>query len=185
MEKKQTRIIEILIVAANLAIIAFVVNLYLRKIIILEVLLASFFCNVLILSLGFFIFYQYQRLKKLAKELGFKYIKSSFPHPKYEGHYKSHWWQLHFVSRETGDKWGMPMTYIKLQWKEPKKFDEYKLHKYNDRKIGMSKIVEIKYIVRDSKNYLLLKRAWYTFNKKKIYHLMDLLLKIARESEIK
>ncbi|MEM3374549.1 MAG: hypothetical protein QXE31_04995 [Candidatus Woesearchaeota archaeon] len=121
----------------------------------------------------------------MAKSLDFKYIEGSFPYPKFEGYYKNNWFQLHFVSRDYGSNWGQPRLYVKLQYKEQKFFDENKLKKYQGYIYKGNKIVEIKHIIRDYKNYLLLKREFITFNKNKIIMLMNFLINVAKETEIK
>jgi hypothetical protein len=70
-------------------------------------------------------------------------------------------------------------------WKKPKHFNEEKFDKYKNRKYKENNLLEVKHVIRDYKNYLLLKRTGFTFDKEKIYELMDLLLKIAVESEIR
>lgn len=167
-------------------ILSIVIYLYYKRIIFFELFIALFFVYFLILSFVIFLyFFVYKRIYNLAKELNFKYLEGSFPHPKLEGYYKNNWFQLHYVSRDYGSNWGKPRTYIKLQFKELKKFDESKLIKYNNYNFNDHKIVEIKHIIRDYKNYLLLKMEWPTFNKKKVYQLMDFLIKVAKEAEIK
>jgi hypothetical protein len=86
---------------------------------------------------------------------------------------------------ERGEVTGMLRTYIKLQWKDEKKFNPVKLRRYKNYLYKGEKILSIEHITRPYKNYLLMKRSWYTFNKKKIHSLMDLLLKVAKEAEIR
>jgi hypothetical protein len=185
MEKTRNFLIKGIIILMNLVTLIIFILLYLNKIILFEIFLALVFLQFLLFGLILFIYVQYKRVHKLARELNFKYMKGTFPHPKFEGTYKKNWWQIHYLSKETGNQWGMPRTYIKLQWKTPKKFDDNKLYKYTNLKHGDSRIIGIKHVIRDYKNYLLLKRPLFTFNKKKIHSLMDLLLKVAKESEIK
>ncbi len=169
----------------NIVSLMSIILLYFYKIIIFELFLALIFFQALICCVSLFLYYIYKRLQKLANALNFKYIKGSFPHPKFEGYYKNKWWQLHFVSKEEGEQWGKPRTYVKLQYKDLKKYDEEILKKYKNLKLNGNKIVEVKHVVREYKNYLLLKRDLPTLNKKKICELMDLLLKIEKEAEIK
>jgi hypothetical protein len=185
MEKTKSFAIKGIVVLLNIVLLVSIILFYLNKVFIFETFLALVFLQGLLCALAIFIYYQYSRVKKLAKELDFKYLKGSFPHPKFEGQYKNNWWQIHYLSKEEGSQWGMPRTYIKLQWKTQKKFDDNILFKYKNIQNGDSKIIEIKHIVREHKNYLLLKRTLFTFDKRKIHGLMDLLLKIAKESEIK
>jgi hypothetical protein len=185
MEKKTVFILQGIVVLFNIITLIALILLYLNNTILFEIFLALAFLQFLLFVLTLFIYLQYKRVQKFARELGFKYIKGTFPHPKFEGTYKKNWWQIHYLSRETGSQWGMPRTYIKLQWKTPKKFDDNKLYKYTNIKHGDSRIMEIRHVVRDYKNYLLLKRPLFTFNKKKLHSLMELLLKVAKESEIK
>ena len=124
-------------------------------------------------------------IKKLAHKLGFELITPFYMQPRIQGTYNKNWWQIHFVSKETGKDPGVLRTYIKLQFKKPKKFDEDKLKKYKNFISKNCRILTIKHIVRPHKNYLLLKRSWFTFNEKDIKEMMDLLLKVSKEAEIK
>jgi hypothetical protein len=185
MEKSKSIAIKAIVFMLHFAIFIVDIFLYLNKIIIFEAFLALLFLQGLTCGIMFFVYYQYKRLQNLARSLDFKYLKGSFPHPKYEGHYKNNWWQLHFVSKETGEQWGLPRVYIKMQWKKTKHFNEGYFDKYKNMKYRENNILEVKHVIRDYKNYLLLKRNGFTFNKEKIHELMDLLLKIAAESEIR
>ncbi|NTV22828.1 MAG: hypothetical protein HGA85_00445 [Nanoarchaeota archaeon] len=159
--------------------------LYLNGKIIFELLLALLFLQSLISGLMLFTYFLYKKFQRLADNLGFIYIQGTFMHPKFEGHYKGKWFQLHFVSKETGGDWGVPMTYVKLQWKEKKTFDDKKLAAHNRKDYKHSSIIEIKHVVRDYKNYLLLKRRWFTFSPKKIEELMDLLISLSESAKKK
>jgi hypothetical protein len=185
MERKKSITIKLIIFLVNIVIFISMMLLYLNNILIFEGVMALLFFQALFCGIALFLYSMYKRLQSLARSLNFKYLKDSFPHPKFEGHYKNNWWQLHFTSKEEGQQWGMPRTYIKLQYKEKKEFDVPGYSKYSNIDFKGNRIIEIRHIVRDYKNYLLLKRAWFTFDKKKIYELMDLLLKVAAESEIK
>jgi hypothetical protein len=158
---------------------------FLYDMIIFEAFIALIFLQTLICGLMLFLYFQYKRLQSLARTLNFKYLTGTFPHPKFEGDYKKNWWQLHFLSKDEGEQWGMPRTYIKLQWKEKKLFDAAKLEKYRNIDYKGNKIIEVKHVARENKNYLLLKRVLITFDKKRIYELMDFLLDIARKAQIK
>ncbi|MEM2139185.1 MAG: hypothetical protein QXM96_03455 [Candidatus Woesearchaeota archaeon] len=159
---------------------------YYKKIIIPELFRAVVFLYFLVLFFFFSMyFFVYRRIYKLAKALDFKYLEGSFPHPKFEGYYKNNWFQIHYVSRDHGSNWGQPRTYIKLQHKDLKNYDINKLKKYENYVLKSNKnthkIVEIKHIIRDYKNYLLLKREYPTFNINRIKELMDFLIQVEKE----
>jgi len=125
------------------------------------------------------------RIKKTGKKLGFKLITPIYLQPRLEGTYQRNWWQIHYRSKETGGNPGLLRTYIKLQFKARKNFSKEKLGKYRNYDFNGQKIIVVKHLVRPHKSYLLLKRTGFTFNKKDIIDLMDLLLKIAKQAEIK
>ena len=184
MKKSKSIIIKLTVFVLNLIFFTSTILLYNNNTIVFEAVVALLFLQVLFCGMMFFLYYQYKRLQSLARSLDFKYLKGSFPHPKFEGHYKNNWWQLHFLSKETGEQWGLPRTYIKLQWKKPKQFNDVKFFKFKNTNYKGNNLLEVKHVMRDYKNYLLLKRVGFTFNKEKIHELMNLLLKIAAESEI-
>lgn len=186
MKKSIKIIIKIWIILFNIIFFFTNIYLYLSKIIIYELFLAIIFFQILFVSISLALYlFVYKKLQNLAKELNFRYLKGSFPHPKFEGYYKNNWFQLHYVSRDYGSNWGQPRIYIKLQYKEPKKFDDLELKKYNNYYYKEHKIVEINHIIRDYKNYLLLKREWPTFQKTKIQDLMNFLIELSNKTEIK
>ncbi len=158
---------------------------YLKEMLPFLVLRAILFIYVLSIVLVALRLYFINIVKKLGKELKFKLITPFYLQPRLEGTYKNNWWQIHFVSKETGKDPGVLRTYIKLQYKQNKKFDENKLKKYRNYLFHKKKVIVVKHITRPNKNYLLLKRDWFTFNKKELCGLMDLLLKISKESQIK
>lgn len=143
-----------------------------------------FFYSLSLVLLIIRIYFMYY-VNKFAKSLGFKVITPFYMQPKLEGIYKNNWWQIHFVNKETGTSPAILRTYIKLQWKTKKKFAEQKFRKYDNLVYKGSRIISINHIVRETKNYLLLKKAWFSFDKKHTHKLMDLLLKISKEAEIK
>jgi hypothetical protein len=159
--------------------------LYLKTDISYLVLRAITFLYVLCIFLLLIRLYFIEKIKKFGESIGFQLTTPFYLQPKLEGHYKGNWWQIHYVSKEAGKNPSILRTYIKLQWKVIKEFDTPKLDKYDDSKYKGHDILTIKHIVRPYKNYLLLKRKGFTFNKLKIYELMDLLLRVAKESEVK
>ena len=185
MDKKISMMIKLLIFLGNLVFLLLIFILFLDQKIIFEALLALLFMQSLFCGIALFLYSMYKKFQKLARQFNFKYLRGSFPHPKFEGYFKKNWWQLHFVSKEEGEQWGVPRTYIKLQFKKPKKFDEKILKNYRNIVYKGHRVMEIKYIDRDYKSYLLLKRTWFIFEKTKIIQLMELLLKVADEAKIK
>jgi len=151
--------------------------IYLRAILFLYVL------STVIISLRL---YFIEMVKRLGNRLGgFKLITPFYLQPRLEGTYKNNWWQIHYVSKETGKDPGVLRTYIKLQYKKPKRFDEKKLKAYRNYCYKNCRIITIKHITRPYKNYLLLKRNKFTFNESERKDMMDFLLKVARQTRIK
>jgi len=183
MEKKKSILIKAIVFILNFLILLLMIFLYLSGMIIMEVLLALLFLQSLACGMMLFIYLLYKKFQQVGRQLGFRYIKGSWTHPKFEGHYKKNWFQVHYISKETGDQWGVPRTYIKLQFKEKREFDQKKLKKYNTLDYRGNRIVSLSHVERNYKNYLLLKRQTFTFNVKKIHQLMDLLIRIAEEAK--
>ena len=128
----------------------------------------------------------YKSCEKLALSLKFRLVTAGFlEQARFEGMYKKNWWQIHFASRPYGEYWGMPRTYIKLQYKGKKRFDNKVLKKYLNKKFNGLKIDSVEHVVRPYKNYLLMKLTWFVFNKEKLQKLMDFLIKISEESLVK
>ncbi len=163
-------------------VMLFTVFLYIRSELsaaLLRALLFLYFLSLILVALRiYFIFF----VSKFAKGMGFELTTPFYLQPKIEGTYRENWWEIHFVNKETGRSPSILRTYIKLQWHHKKEFDSKKLSKYANTHYKGSKIIAVKHISRGYKDYLLLKRAWYTFDKKKICGLMDFLLKIAKDA---
>lgn len=185
MKKFQKYAIEIMFFIINILFLALITYLLIEDIIIFEIFMALLFAQVLgsCFILGFY--YLHNKFKKLAKDLNFDFITRFMEQPRMEGTYKKNWWQIHFSSRAYGEYWGLPRTYIKLQFKEKKKFNTNLLLKYVGCDHGNCKINNIEHIQRPYKNYLLMRVKYYVTKKEEILKLMDLLLKVAKESEIK
>ncbi len=149
------------------------------------VLRATIFAYLLAIIITGFRLYFVSIVKNLAEKLGFKHITPFFVQQRIEGHYKKNWFQIHYRSKETGNDPGVLRTYVKLQFKKKKRFDKRVLQKYRNYKLKDHNIIIIKHLKRPYKNYLLLKRSWYTFDEKKIKELMDFLIKVAEEAELK
>jgi len=145
---------------------------------------AIFFLYVLVLFIVGLRIHTLSKIKELSVALDFELITPFYLQPKIEGTYKKNWFQVHYVSKETGRDPGVLRTYVKLQYKKKKRFNTEKLKKYSNYDFGKDKIIVVKHIERKYKNYLLLKRSGYTFDKSKITALMDFLLKVAKESEL-
>jgi hypothetical protein len=124
-------------------------------------------------------------VKDFAKKIGFEVVTPFYIQPKLEGYYKNNWFQIHYVSKETGKSPSLLRTYIKLQYKKIKHFDTEELDKYDDKPYKEYQLLTVKHIIREDKNYLLLKSKWFIFDERKIHELMDLLLKISREAEVR
>jgi hypothetical protein len=120
-------------------------------------------------------------MTRTAKKLRFRIITGFFDQPKLVGHYRHNYWQLHFRNKETGATPIVLRTYVKLIFKEKKKYDIKKL----DKEIGTVhgyKIIALKHIIRDDKNYLLMKVGGFIFSTKALKHLMDELMRINEEA---
>jgi hypothetical protein len=150
--------------------------------IVFRAILFLYFLCVFILILRL-MFLKY--VKDFAKKIGFEVITPFYLQPKLEGYYKDNWFQIHYVSKETGKSPSLLRTYVKLQYKSLKHFDKAKLDRYDDKPYKDFQILTIKHIIREEKNYLLLKSKWFTFDKTKIHELMDLLLKVSKDAEVK
>ena len=123
-------------------------------------------------------------ITRTAKRLRFRIITGYFEQPKMMGHYKHHLWQLHYREKESGHFPGVLRTYVKLIFNENKKFDTKKLEKLVEEIQGV-KIFKVKHIVKENKNYLLMKAYGFIFSKDIIHSLMDELLLICEKTEIK
>jgi len=182
---KQKIIIKAFVFLVNLVILLTLIISVFRNLIIMELFLALIFLQILINAYLLFNYYIYKRAQILAKKMKFQFLTLFNEQPRLEGVYKKNWWQIHFASRFYGEYWGSPRTYIKLQFKDKKSFKKQILSKYSDYAYKDMSIDSVDLILRPYKNYLLMKAKWYLFNKKEIHQLMDLLLKIAKEAEIK
>lgn len=186
MAKTQSVIIKIVFIIVNLAIFSMLLLLLINNIVLLEIFLALVLVQLLVSGFFFARYLMYKSCNKLALNLKFRLVTTGFlEQARFEGMYKKNWWQIHFASRPYGEYWGMPRTYIKLQYKDKKKFDNKILRKYIKHKYNGLKVDSVEHIVRPYKNYLLMKLTWFVFNKEKLHELMDLLLKISKEAEIK
>jgi len=101
--------------------------------------------------------------------------------PRMEGTYKKNWFQIHFASRSYGEYWGVPRTYIKLQFKEDKKFDEKILSTYSNKEFKGMNIININHIKRSYKNYLILRVNYFILDMNKIKQLMDYLIDVSKK----
>lgn len=186
MAKTQSVIIKIVFVLVNLVIFSMLLLLLVNNIIFAEIFLALVLVQLLVSGFLFVRYLMYKSCNKLALNLKFRLVTTGFlEQARFEGMYKKNWWQIHFASRPYGEYWGMPRTYIKLQYKEKKKFDNNVLNKYMNYQFHGLKIDSVEHVVRPYKNYLLMKLTWFVFNKEKLQKLMDLLIKISKESDIK
>ena len=186
MAKTQSVIIKIVYVLGNLTIFSVLLLLLVNNIVLPEIFLALVLVQLLVSGFFFTRYLMYKSCNKLALSLKFRLVTTGFlEQARFEGMYKKNWWQIHFASRPYGEYWGMPRTYIKLQYKEKKKFDNKILKKYTNNQFNGLKIDSIEHVVRPYKNYLLMKLTWFVFNKEKLQKLMDFLIKISRESQLK
>ena len=186
MAKKQSLVIKIAFALINMAIFSMFLLLLINNIIFPEIFLALVLVQLLVSGFFFARYLMYKNCKKLALSLKFRLFTTGFlEQARFEGMYKKNWWQIHFASRPYGKYWGMPRTYIKLQYKDKKKFDNKILKKYVNHKYNGLKIDSVEHVVRPYKNYLLMKLTWFVFSKEKLQKLMDFLIKISRESQLK
>lgn len=184
--KKQNRfIIEILYFVINILCLGLITYLLIMNYIIFEIFMALIFIQVLGSFFVLFFYLFHEKMKKLAKVLKFDFMTRFMEQPRMEGDFKKNWFQIHFSSRSYGEYWGLPRTYIKLQYKEKKEFDKAVLSKYKPYTLNSNFIDNVEYIKRPYKNYLLMRIKYYVLDKNKIKDLMDFLLKVAKEAEIK
>lgn len=176
--------VKICTILVNLVYLGTSILLFFKGAISMQLLIALVFLQSLIMGLLLFNYILYIKFQDLAKGLGFRYLTLFLEQPRMEGKYKNNTFQLHFKQMERGEVTGMLRSYIKLQWKEDKFFDDKILEKYTNYRYKSNKIISIDHIVRTYKNYLLLRREWFTFDKKNICDLMDLLIKVSKEAEI-
>ena len=172
-------------VLASLFYFGLITHLFLAGEIILEIYLLLVLLQILLsaFAMGFYIIHI--MFKNLANKLKFHFITRFMEQPRMEGNYRDNWWQLHFASRAYGEYWGMPRTYVKLQFREEKKYNRKKLAGYSNYDLNGIKIDSIQHMVRPYKNYLLMKVKGYVMDKKKITALMDFLMKAEKESRAK
>jgi len=181
MGKVERLLIKIEFVLLNLVLITGLIFLYVQKYIKYEIFMASIFLVVLF-SGGFLLKYIFfRKIKALGHKLDFQYVTGFLEQPRLEGMYKDNWFQLHYCSRFNGKYWGLPRTYIKLQFKNKKEFDQKKLEKYIGKFKGM-KIDSLEHVKRTYKNYLLMKMQYYVTDIKKVEKLMDHLIEISKTS---
>jgi len=183
--KEKKWIIELLFSLVNILSLVTLYYLYAEKILISEIILALLLLQLLGSAFILFRYYLHEAIKNMGKKIGFRNITRFLEQSRLEGVYKKNWFQIHFASRDYGEYWGVPKTYIKLQYREPKKYDKNILEKYTDKMFYGMKIDGVNHIKRSYKNYLLMRVNWYIINKKKITQLMDKLLKIEKEAKIK
>ncbi len=184
--KKKSLAVKIAFVMINLAVFSVFLLLLINNIIFLEIFLALVLVQLVVSCFFFARYLMYKNCKKLALSLKFRLFTTGFlEQARFEGIYKKNWWQIHFASRPYGEYWGMPRTYIKLQYKDKKKFDNKIMKKYMNYQFNGLKIDSVEHVVRPYKNYLLMKLTWFVFNKEKLQKLMDLLLKISNKAKIK
>jgi len=152
---------------------------------ILEMLFFKPFIFFYILAVILLVFrlYFYKTIRSVAHSMGFSIVTSIFHQPKIEGTYKGHHWQIHYRSKEAGKFGGILRTYIKLISKKPMKFDVGKLASVAQEHKGF-RIIAVRHIIREDKNYLLMKVSTYIFDKKKLHELMDHLIQIRKEAEL-
>ena len=177
--------VKVIIVILNIIILSTFIWLYLANFIIFEILLALIFVQILISGFFAVIYFFHHKFKKLALKLKFQFLTRFLEQPRMEGTYKNNWWQIHFASRSYSEYWGVPRTYIKLQFKTDHNFDNKKLLKYINYKYEGIEVYNIVHIKRPYKNYLLMRINWYVLNHKEIHHLMDFLLNVAKDAKKK
>ena len=182
MKKYQRYFVEILFYIVNILYLGLVTFLLLKDYIIFEVFMALLFVQVMGSMLILFFYYLHSKVKKLANSLKFDFITRFMEQPRMEGTYKKNWFQIHFTSRSYGEYWGLPRTYIKLQFKENKNFDVDVLFKYKEYVLNNNIINNIEHIKRGYKNYLLMRVKYYILKPNELLHLMDLLLKISKKA---
>lgn len=185
MGNKEKRIVEIIFIFANIFIL--ILNGFLLKydFIIFELFLPILLIQILLSLFLIGMYILHKNLKKLANDLNFHFTTRFLEQPRMEGTYKNNWWQIHFTSRDYSKYWGLPRTYLKLQFKEDKTFNEKILKGYVNCEKDHCNIINIQHIKRPFKNYLLMRLDWYVIDKKRIQKAMNLLLKIAKESNLK
>jgi hypothetical protein len=186
MAKKEKSIyVKSMFVALNVLVLMVLLYLFLTGRLRIELFMALAFLQVIGASFMSYLYYRHTKMKKLAKELGFEFITRFLEQPRMEGMHKGNWFQLHFTSRDYGEYWGEPRTYVKLQYKEPKEFNQATLERYKNHSYDSMKIDSIEHMKRSYKNYLLMRVKYYVTDSKKLLALMDLLVKISKESEAK
>jgi len=184
MVKIQSLIIKAMFALFNLVLVSIIILLLLNNVIIFEVFLALLFVQVLISGYFFFRYLLYKKYQHLAKQMNFDLITTGFlEQARLEGIYKKHWWQIHFASRPYGEYWGVPRTYIKLQFKKERKFNEKILQKYTNYMYQNNKINSVEHVKRPYKNYLLMKVMFFIINKNKLFRLMDFLLSVSKQAQ--
>jgi hypothetical protein len=177
--------VKILFVVINLVVFIGLIWLHLETFFIFEILLALIFIQILIAGFFGVIYFLHHKFKILSNKLKFRFLTRFLEQPRMEGTYKDNWWQIHFASRSYSEYWGIPRTYIKLQFKTKNNFDKKKLAKYNNYKYEGNEVYNIVHIKRSYKNYLLMRITWYILNPKEITHLMDFLLNVSKEAKKK
>lgn len=183
MANKDKTYVIILFFVGNLTFFSLLIYLYIYNLIIVELMFALIFFQLL--SIGFlsFLYLMHIKFQKLAAQLKFNFITRFVEQPRLEGIYKKNWWQIHFASRSYSRYWGLPRTYIKLQYHKKMKFDNKKLKKYYNYQDDNMQIMSIQHIKKPYKNYLLMRVNGYILDKKKITQLMNFLLKVANDSK--
>ncbi len=185
MAKQQRYGIEILFFLVNILYFSLLNYLHLTGYIIFEIFMAFLFLQVLGVLFALGLYFLHQKLKNIAVKLKFDFITRFLEQPRMEGTYKDNWFQIHFSSRSYGKYWGLPRTYIKLQWREDKKFDKAVLKEYRNTMFKGKEITNVEYVKRAYKTYLLMRVKYYVLSEKTLKQLMDFLLEAAKKAEAK
>ena len=185
MTTKNKTILQTIFVVANALILCVLCYLFINGTLTKEFFLALVFLQIIFAAFFGYLYYTHQKLKKLAEQLRFEFTTRFLEQPRLEGMYKGNWFQLHYTSRDYGEYWGIPRTYIKLQYKDEKEFDGKVLGKYRLQVHGKSVIDSVDHIKRTYKNYLLMRIKYSLTDIKTLHSLMDLLIKISKEAELK
>jgi hypothetical protein len=185
MGKNERRLIEVAFITCNALILSALIYFFMRGYILFEIFMALVFMQGLASAFLIFLYLMHRRFKRIANEIGFEFITRFLEQPRMEGLHKKNWFQIHFTSRSYSEYWGMPRTYIKLQFKEQKKFDDAKLKKYENFQLSGLNVKNVQHIIRPYKNYLLMRVDWYVLEKGNLIRLMDLLIKIEKEAKLK
>jgi len=140
------------------------------------ILLSLFVIDVVYIIAAIHKFVFVRNCYNLSKKLGFNFFLDDKGQPRMDGNYESNQFQLHFRYKLGGKFDGRERTYVKLRFLKEEKIDESKLDNYCS--LSGFDILNISYVKKPGKYYLLMKVVGYIFVKDDIMRLLNHIIKV-------